>query len=201
MNQALAGFLKLTEKTLANETSHRIAEITKEKKRLYQNLRSIHEVCPYDVKSLDDLQARRRQKQFETSMHTVNCYLLQQEKNKRMWAALQEQQALPPAPYRPVTTPDHVRFVQKAFPEASVYGIENGWQYGYTPSADMYNYTRASHDSLCFSTRSKTIGHMSNVFPAAEAIRFHQLGRSSVGSFLPPLSRLEKKRQYVQWRP
>ena len=44
MNQALAGFLKLTEKTLANETSHRIAEITKEKKKLYKSLRSIHEV-------------------------------------------------------------------------------------------------------------------------------------------------------------
>ena len=67
------------------------------------------QVCPYDVKSLDDLQARRRNKQHETFMHIVNCYMMQQERNKRLWTALQarpvsvSQMGSLPSPIQPVS--------------------------------------------------------------------------------------------------
>ena len=47
-NLALKGRLKLTEKLIAEEETYRLAEITRERKRIFEQLRSIREVSPPD---------------------------------------------------------------------------------------------------------------------------------------------------------
>lgn len=66
---------------------------------------------------------------------------------------------------RPVTTPEHMDFIEKAFPEIYDVTGDNPWRYTYNPKADIYEHGRAAHDMKCMSTRSKPVGASTGAYP------------------------------------
>jgi len=58
---------------------------------------------------------------------------------------------------RPVTTPDHLLFLNKAFPEAFEYADDEPWINTETET-NIYEHGRAGHDKTCMSTRAKPVG-------------------------------------------
>ncbi|KAI0219096.1 hypothetical protein LSAT2_029279 [Lamellibrachia satsuma] len=186
-NIALNCHLDLVKRVIAEENKHRIAKLIKERDATFRKMKTIREVFPYDMDQLNEVHRLRASRRHHIFMHIVNCYMLQQERNNKMWNSLQEIQALPPAPHRPVDMSEHIRFVQDKFPKTCSFATEHGWQYSHNPAADMYTYGRACHDALCFEARTKTIGHLTGVFPAEEPIRFNPNSEHAVTMSLPTL--------------